>query len=308
MEKGQLDAFERQNVSHELRNESHFFFECNELGEYFAVPREITIDDETFQLLESGGAVSEHAVVSKSEIGPRSIVKGLSVILNSTVENYIIDASVISDSSIIDPMPNSQSKIKNSSIGISSTIIASDIHDSNIGGNAEIGPCSVIQDANIGNNFSIGVESYILGESSKAQRIQSGTCDIKNDVHIGNEVTVHAGVALGSCVSIGSYVKIDEYVDIQQKTVLEDFIKIGTCTRIGKESYVLNRSIIDGSKQILERTFVYHNIQDTDYDTMTTRYMFKNVLPFKHNYRAKYNNDSLRYDLFWLMSSKKRPY
>jgi len=308
MEKCQLDAFERQSISPELRSEEHFFFDISETGEYFAVPREINIGQETCKLLENGGVISEQSVVTKSEIGPRSIIKGVSIILNSTIENYIVDTSVISDSTVIDPMSKSSSIIKNSSIGISSTIITTDIHDSNIGGNAEIGPYSTIQDSNIGDNFSMGGGSYILGESASVHHIQSGTCDIKDNVEIGNYVTIHAGVSVGNNVSIGSLVSINEYVDIHQKTVVEDFVKIGTCTRIGKESYILNRSSIEGAKPIQERTFVYHNKQDTDYETMSTRHMFRHVIPFEHTLRAQYNKESPEYDTYWIISDKKRPY
>ena len=134
MENDKFEAFERQRVPHEFRSDDHFFFDSSESGELFAIPREILIQGEVYNLLESGGVISDDATVTNSEIGPRSIIKALSTILNSTIENTTVDDSFISDATIVNPTTNTHSYIKNTSIGALSTVIASDIENSNIGG------------------------------------------------------------------------------------------------------------------------------------------------------------------------------
>ena len=308
MEKCKLDAFERQGVTPELRNEEHFFFDSNEAGEYFAVPREFMFQGDTYELLENGGAISENAVVTNSEIGPRSIIKWGSLILDSTIENTVIENSCIYGSVITNPTNMVESRIVDSSIGMNSRIHSSDVYASNIGASAHVGHGSSIQDSEIGDNFTLGACSYILGDAPATQYIRGGKCVIRNNVTVGFDTTLHAGVTLNNDVEIGSSVKVDEYSEIKDKSVVEDFVKIGACTRVGKESYLLNRVVIGGGKQLADRTFVYHTKQDTDHETMTTRFMFRNVLPFEHSLRAPYNTDSYEYDTYWLMSSKKRPY
>ena len=302
------EAFERQGISPELRTEEHFFFDSNEAGEYFAVPREFIYQGDTFELIENGGAISEKAVVTNSEIGPRSMIKAGSFIINSTIQNFSVENSVISDSVLENPTDYVESRVGGSSIGIGSHVSASDIFDSDIGSGANIGPRSLIQDSNIGNNFTLQGHSYILGDAPAMQHIRGGMCVIQDDVMIGHDTTIHAGVKLGNEAKVGSGVTIDEYTEIHAKTVIEDLVKIGSCVRIGKESYLLNRVMLNGGKQLADRTFIYHTKQDTDYETMATRHMFRHIIPFEHSLRASYNTQSFDYDTTWLMSDKKRPY
>ena len=300
--------FERQGVPLNLRSEEHFFIDCSKSGDLYAIPREILIQGETYDLLETGGAVSKDAVVTNSEIGPRSIIKMGSLVLDSTIDNYIVENSVVYEATLKNTSKITESRVVDSSVSLNSHINSSDVYASNIGHSANIGQGSSIQDSDIGDNFTLGAHSYVLGDAPSAQYIRGGKCVIRDNVSIGFDATIHAGVTLDNNVTLGSAVKIDEYSEIKEKSVVEDFVKIGSCTRIGKESYLLNRVLIGGGKQISDRTFVYHTKQDTDYETMRTRFMFRNALPFEHNLRAPFNSESFEYDTYWLISDKKRPY